>query len=197
MNEKPIIFNGDMVRAVLAGRKTQTRRPLTPQPVLEDGLWRWETGAWSDGSNPIVLPGHGMHNCAAYHADDRLWIKETWALQTGDGPDEGTCYAIYRADKDEQPSGRWGSAIHMPRTVARTFLRVKSVRVERVQDITELDALAEGITAGTRGYPLTDHPGVHVRLFARLWDDIYAKQGRGWAANPWVWLIEFEPEVQA
>lgn len=142
--ELPIIFSCPMVRAILDGRKTQTRRADK-----------------SGGTKP------------RYAVGDLLWVRETWAEygHCNDGP----VYA-YRADHDRTPPSRWNPSIHMRKEVARIWLRVLDVRIERIQEITEEDALAEGV-ASRDG-------------FIELWEAIH---GRGaWEQNNWVWVYEFE-----
>ena len=80
MKERPIIFSADSIRAILEGRKTQTRRVIKPQPVLKNRIWEWHTGGWSNGCNPVFLPGHGMYNRMPYKPGDRLWVRETYLV---------------------------------------------------------------------------------------------------------------------
>lgn len=169
MGDVPILFSGPMVRAILEGRKTQTRRPC-----------RW--GVARD----------------AVAAGDRLWVRETWAVATGDVCD-GNAAIRYRADgaleavndhrSDALPrmlstSDRWRPSIHMPRWASRLTLPVVSVRAERLHDITEADAVAEGV----RDPDLRAAETARV-LFADLWNATYGPEA--WDANPWVWRIEF------
>lgn len=149
MSEKPILFSGEMVRAILAGRKTQTRRVVKQGPVLDsyNEIGSWD-GPGDEGEYTLSLCPYGKPG-------DTLWVRETWycddyRVQRGpykevDGAKEMT---VYRADdptpyEAEQPT--WRPSIHMPRWASRITLRVTDVRVERVQDISEEDAIAEGI----------------------------------------------------
>jgi hypothetical protein len=136
---------------------------------------------------------------------DILWVRETWK-PTGmfaQMPTErlGACARFaYRADRDQLLRDQhisWRPSIHMPREAARLFIRVTDVRVERVQDISEADAIREGVSPRTQ----FDHfPGIgetveretHYAGFAKLWESIYGPRGMGWNQNPWVWVIEFE-----
>ena len=187
---KPILFNTNMVKALLDGRKTVTRRVVKPQPIAEvkelyrkDGADIWRTYGvdwWYEFRAPFI-PG------------DILWVREAWGtasdlLGSVPGP-------VYRADYTgnelrelQEKHYRWHPSIHMPREAARIFLRVTGERAERLQDITTKDIRAEGAVgrhfqAATRG------------AFADLWDSTIKPKDLptyGWAANPWVWVIEFE-----
>jgi hypothetical protein len=184
MTDRPILFQGDMVRALLAGTKTQTRRALK----LPHGLW--ETGP---GRELVPIPA----NCPYGAPGGRLWVRETWAPLT-------VGYA-YRADGvwNGPPVGRWHPSIHMPRVASRILLEVAGVRVERVQAISEGDAIAEGVEpvpGGFKNYSTAAAAGIEApfRLSARgsyvsLWDTINGdKPGFTWADNPWVWVVEFK-----
>jgi hypothetical protein len=185
MKERPIIFNGEMVRAILAGRKTQTRRVIKVDgehlrystygkqalEILCDGTWRYWTHVHG---NPYGQPG------------DRLWVREAWAYW-GSFPDDG--WVIYRADADKY-GVTWKPSIYMPKKYARIWLDIAAVRVERVQDITEEDVLAEG--CGLVPWS-SEHDWPRTAGFAELWDGINKKRGFGWDVNPWVWVVEFAP----
>lgn len=205
MNERPILFSGPMVRAILSGSKTQTRRVVKPQPAPKD-TWDW---AWPiPGKN--VTPG--TH---AYWRDDyrpnlsrycpfqegmRLWVRETFC----NSPDG----VIYRATEHEHgitpcdDYDIWKPSIFMPRWASRITLEITAVRVERVQDISEADARAEGIhefdlgvngkVYGTNPCAGRDVSGTAVEGYAILWDSINAKRGYPWNSNPWVWVLEFQ-----
>lgn len=190
MNERPILFGGEMVRAILEGRKTQTRQicnsPVSTSQnhlwhspmVSHDGAW-WLPFEWS----PFGTIG------------DRLWVRETWAH------DDPNCQSArcgnvdhiwYRAS--EAPivadsfagSASWRPSIHMPRWASRITLEIVNVRVERVQDIREFEAEKEGVIP-TKGMLFP-----HSFTFVNLWNDLYAARGSSWDANPWVWVIEFK-----
>ncbi len=200
--EIPIIFNGDMVRAILADQKTQTRRPVKVQPHGV-GSWVKHGDKWAF---PNVNP-YCSARCPFGQPGDLLWVRETWnwfdpveipvdrigkrAPFTGcQGRRLIEWCAAYAADGEiyhpaDGAKALWRPSIHMPRWASRILLRVTSVRVERVQDISERDAWAEGcegcdddVTGGSTGFG----------GFAELWDSIYGN----WDANPWVWVIEFE-----
>lgn len=199
MKEKPIMMCGDMVRATLreVDPKTQTRRVIKPQP---NEAWtvqgpRVIEGFYADGDCKSDL------RCPYGQPGDRLWVRETWAHETDFGTATGK--ALYRADGDNRetecgmPTDKWRPSIYMPRWASRITLEIVGVRVERVQDITEYDAMAEGIDAehadglgfvaiGPNGY----RP--FVTAFRELWDSINAKRGYGWSVNPFVWVVEFK-----
>ena len=196
MAEKPILFNTEMVRAILDGRKTQTRRLVKGIPLYEPYF------EVVDGK-PMICDDNGdWHPAEDYsriQPGDVLWVRETWnGLRTGN-PKIGyhTTYWYKADDQDENPDDKWLPSIHMPREAARLFLRVTGVQVERLQDISEDDALAEGANAGE----YLDEVGNLVDVyyphedFARIWDNTIKKadlRRYGWDANPWVWVIEFE-----
>jgi len=183
---KPMLFNTEMTRAILSGQKTCTRRVLKPQPPAtsyvqyQDGIGGIGCGwaFWEDSDN------HWIN--APYDPGDILYVRETWArLYSADKP-QGRY--VYKAT-DEYPFGesgyivkfRWFPSIHMPKEAARIFLRVTDVRVERLQDCGNMQAKDEGCTCCSQ--------------FARLWDSTIKPvdlDRYGWAANPWVWVIEFE-----
>lgn len=156
MRERPIMFNGSMVRAILDGRKTQTRRAVKLAefgPSDTPGYhWHYRNrrGCWND----IRCEGAPVQLCPYGQPGDRLWVRETWATteQAGDPPDDIRC--VYRADDPDwetMEGWRWTPAIHMPRWAARITLEIVSVRVERLQEISHADAQAEGATCADNG----------------------------------------------
>lgn len=209
MNEHPILFSGEMVRAILEGRKTQTRRVIK-------NVCPWVTRVTNDGSEELpwaFVGGNGEHagydRCPYGAPGDRLWVRETWNLarfsrdEFGHVDDvdywEGPLskahpgqpwHVIYRAECDDPDEETWRPSIFMPHWACRTLLEITNVRVERVQDITPDDAMAEGIMIGS-----LDSHGFRCELrpeFHQLWDSINAKRGYGWDVNPWVWVVEFK-----
>lgn len=200
---KPILFNAEMVRAILDGRKTVTRRVIKPQPkgrpvrMTKDSCW---PGYFAiQGTEKVIrLP---------YYPGNILWVRETWAY-----PSEKEILAgaeqnkyLYKADTPAQPCAldRWHPSIHMPREAARIFLRVTDLRAERLQEITEDGAKAEG---AVKSYPYTDpgtgetafmldEKGTFRCVFPKIWDSTIKPTdllAYGWDANPWVWVIKFE-----
>jgi len=203
MKERPILFSGEMVRAILDGRKTMTRRVIKPQPPIS-----WDVCEPVEHTSGVFCfyrssdtDFHGYKKCPYGQHGDRLWVKETWSQfaprpKPGDGVPENACID-YRADYSASALRRgldsdgdpykppsWRPLIHMPRWASRINLEVVSVRVERVQDISEDDARAEGISN-----PLGS---LALNIFPSLWDSINLKRGYGWDTNPWVWVIEFK-----
>lgn len=192
MNERPIIFSGPMVRALLAGTKTQTRRVVKPSPVVDRA---WTGGAcWQRFAPSIKRPVgevwsiRDMHKACPYGVPgDRLWVRETFCDDWSDI--EGI---YYRADgglhADMFDAGcKWRPSIHMPRAASRITLEITRVRVERLQDISEADAMAEG--AAPLLVPPDGGSTPHVEGYRVLWRALHGPSS--WYANPWVWVIEF------
>jgi len=205
---KPIIMSAESVRAILDGRKTQTRRVIKPQPepLLGDPstvVWPHHHNRSVYGSNAAIAIFMARHS--PYPIGSRLWVRETW---TRARTWTGTPW-IYKAELTAEewarreeiakrnppdPSGyvlRWNSPIFMPRRASRITLEVTGVRTERVQDITYDDILAEGWNSRT-SEPITDGTaGEDARAwYIALWDSINGKR-YPWASNPWVWVVEF------
>lgn len=200
--ERPIIFSTPMVQAILKDRKTQTRRIVKPQPryELSEHYGRWnEYGQGIDketGSNW----GYG-YICRYGNPGDVLWVRETWcygkdthAISFDPEPLPGDI--IYKADIGEVDKEivKWRPSIFMPREAARIFLIVKNIRVERLQDISEEDAIAEGVTHkyGVNRNGERTLEKVCTTVFRELWDNINKARGYGWDKNPLVWVVEFE-----
>jgi hypothetical protein len=192
-NAKPILFNTEMVQAILDGRKTVTRRKIGRDitnfcDVDTDGTLLDYQNCDGDFINPVDL--------CRYKVGDILYVRETWSIhecvkcQAGMPALGGECKCeyVYRASYGATDF-RWKPSIHMPKEAARIFLKVTDVRVERLQDITEEDAIAEGMSKTlVDGVIFISAKGnFHV-----LWDSLNIKRGYGWEDNPWVWVIEFE-----
>lgn len=197
MTERPILFSAPMVRALLAGTKTQTRRVCKPAANLSavvevpDPL---ERGQVYNGSHFGDEDGEVQFACPYGQPGDRLWVRETFGF-SGSGyiPD-----IHFRATNPEAPIlGRWYPSIHMRRIDSRITLEITSVRVERLQEISIEDAKAEGawgpddsIVQKVADYFGTDIFSANPRkAFQMLWESINGPDS--WAANPWVWAIEF------
>jgi hypothetical protein len=194
--EKPIIFSGEMVRAVLDGRKTQTRRvvgrDLPAEFHLDEEYRNSEHIRFS--KYPGYIDGNKVFWARnPYKKGMKLWVRETWRFG-GSG-----------IDSDECAGGPWKPSIHMHHSGSRITLLVKDVRVERVQDISRDSAIKEGVrwencpleqTIADVEYSKTrmcSRQTVDYRSgFRKLWNSIYAKKGHGWDVNPWVWVVEFE-----
>lgn len=203
---KGIIMSAESVRGIQENRKTMTRRAMNPQPVMDkDGMWRWKDCQWMDGG--LGFPESGIKDHARYKPGDILYVKETHRISDPHGDfKRGDRMAVvtYKAGGDQVillPSDdllgpRWRSPMFMPRAAVRLFLRVTDVRVERLQEITAKDAVAEGIIwePGVEWTCWNDgiRTNAYVSLFADHWDGINAKRGHPWSANDWVWAYTFE-----
>lgn len=214
MKERPIIFNTEMVLAILEGRKTQTRRIIKPQPdlhkrrhryayVVNDGVLEYGRAPWrkTDPNNFLV---EKKLRCPYGQTGDRLWVRETWkptGIFWDKRPSDTRCGArfAYKADYERLKRDaliKWRTPIHMPRWASRITLEIRNIKVERLQDITEEDARAEGVS--TNPYYMADgSPDEAMSIpakgnFMMLWDSINAKRGFGWDLNPWVWVLDFK-----
>lgn len=212
MKEHPILFSGPMVRAILEGRKTQTRCVMKPQPELErmrtsnSQGHRWDSRSVEheivNGEHYLGIPGasQGPFRCPYGAVGDRLWVRETWRRADG-------LTVYYKADEPENRGAGWKSSIHMPYRFSRLKLEIADIRVERLQDVGEADAKAEGILFygdldpeqdDYKNYEYEDKYGddwgvVTAReSFETLWQSINStRKGCAWSDNPWVWVIEF------
>jgi hypothetical protein len=188
VKERPILFSGPMVRALLDGTKTQTRRVVKAKhlPFVENLLGAFLDGRWNQRPLPYGQPG------------DRLWVREAWAPEqydaeamSMDAVDASVRMPAYRADFSGQPAYKWRPSIHMPRVASRILLEVTGLRVQRLQEIGELDARAEGAEPNDAyAGPAKNRDCGWRNGYRILWEQI---NGPGsWAANPWVWVIEFK-----
>lgn len=220
MKERGILFSGPMVRAILDGSKTMTRRTVKPQP--QERIWPsgrvdaaviQEGGHWyacdHEDTSSHDTPYH-LLKCPYGEPGDRLWVREKWhpdwsectirfsAGMTYSAPhlDHVEWFAADERKNRQRRVIQWRPSIHMPRWASRITLEVVSVRVERLQDISEKDAMAEGIPV----FPLSQQTSqvdwskpMAVNEFHYLWDSINAKKpGESWADDPFVWVIEFK-----
>lgn len=184
MKERPIIFSGEMVRAILDGRKTQTRRVVKSAFPIETA---WMDGGWMNyrraGSVLTVRSPYGF-------TGDRLWVREAFSYCPGDFKDSRGI--IYRADGKYNEfvlASEWLPSIFMPRNRSRITLEIVSVRVERLRSISVGDCCNEGAPIYDGDKNQTH--GV-ATWYEELWDSINEKRGFGWKKNPWVWVIEFK-----
>lgn len=201
MTDRPILFSAPMVRALLDGRKTQTRRILKPQPeLLPNGTWHvFNSGGGTVGVETADMPAVAP-DYVRYEVGDRLWVRETWApVDAIKHNDPGTQAladnGFYRADQSvhDDEITTWKPSIFMPRWASRLTLIVIDVRVQRLQDCNDSDAIAEGVT-GSPGIDIDIDgfwwPNQPKKRYRELWDRI---NGAGaWEANPWVVAIIFE-----
>lgn len=205
VKERPILFSGAMVRAILEGRKTQTRRVIKLPPFDS-----------SDATLEIYAQTN-LDKCPYGKAGDRLWVRETWGevlivnFKSGAERTE----TIYRAenetyDKFGMVGGGWKPSIYMPRKVSRITLEIVGVRLERLQDISEQDAIAEGAKhfsdlpsihpwgqdprwSMEENPPSTEHCLDSARFaFANFWNKLNGDRGYPWDSNPFVWVVEFK-----
>ena len=205
---RPILFNTDMVLAILDGRKTVTRRVIkfppnkfTGEIPKADEITVYEKTLYHESVGFHIEPFYGMDVKKPYERLDYLYVRETWKQATID-PAGGGCALqdiyLYKADEPIDTTGmlvepRWHPSIHMPKEAARIFLRVTDVRVERLNDMDYMDAIYEGIEPilGEEGYP-EYNPMID---FIDLWDSTIKPVNHdkyGWDANPWVFVVEFE-----
>jgi hypothetical protein len=201
MNERPIIMRDWEVRALLEGRKTQTRRIVDRLTGFRRAteFQRSRTPGFDFSCRDSHLRWHDMKaaevlgRCPFGQPGDRLWVKETWGalphMMGGVQPET----LRYRADgeyQNEHGAWRWRSPLHMPRWASRITLEITDVRLEQVQDISGMDAKREGVSAPAH----IPEDGADLdyarRGFRRLWEEIHG--GGSWEKNPWVWVIEFK-----
>lgn len=195
MRERPILFSAPMVRAILAGQKTQTRRVVMPQPQHPQFGSRRMLALDDEGIDLYLHGGPLLPRairCPYGKPGDRLWVRETWNQFEGW---KGYFYAADAHlfgigefdDPDHIPEDelRWKPSIHMPRAASRITLEVTGVRVDRLQDISRGDAMAEGCP-----FPNMADGDDPRQWFADLWSQINGPEA--WQANPWVWVVEFK-----
>lgn len=194
MKETPIIFSTEMVRAILDGRKTQTRRVVKPQfsQIWGQGVPRIYPDNYCVHTNILIKGGWKWLKCPFGKKGDRLWVRETFAIV---GFYEKP---IYRADGIKSPVGgfyfKWKPSIHMPKKYARIWLEITNIRAERLKEISATDIRKEGVGCHYHDF----HSGFCVGecgflrgSFQMLWDSINGKK-HPWSDNPWVWVIEFK-----
>ncbi|AUU37772.1 TPA: hypothetical protein ACKRTJ_000874 [Proteus mirabilis] len=226
MKERGIIFNAEMVRAILDGRKTQTRR-IVKNVMPDNGIWLKKPTKTRSGTTTHVLDAPKHNLCPLGKIGDRIYVRETWSVVSHEFDDDGlmidyvpdrqtkavhempyghgylTGHVIYSADGDFTwgdddgcVDGRscWKPSIHMPRWASRITLEITDVRVERLNDISQSDAIAEGAPPS---HPTIDaisrecgFPDFSRSWFGQTWWHIYGK--KNWQDNPWVWVIEFK-----
>lgn len=215
MSVKPILFNTEMVRAILDGRKSCTRR-IVKGFIPNNAVWGYTAftpkgriscrGTFADGYGEKFFK-------PPYQPGDILYIRETWErfeCWNCDGDERGNCPKepkksvldktcgcyMYRATDEISGDAKWHPSIHMPKEAARIWLEVTNVRVERLRDITGLSVQKEGIEVEPNECAgKFDFVSELFLLFQRLWDSTIKKSDLdcyGWDANPWVWVIEFE-----
>jgi hypothetical protein len=209
VKERPVLFSGPMVRAIIEGRKTQTRRVIKPQPTGPGYTMLTPAGnfitIWPDDDG-----FDHFAKCPYGKPGDRLWVRETWKrasmatpdgimyaadnlLRWFDGTDPAAASSAVKFPRD----GKWKPSIFMPRWASRITLEVVNVRVERLQEISEADAIAEGVYTNEQALqklglpPGTKLQGTCVDKYRIVWESINGKK-YPWASNPWVWVVEFK-----
>lgn len=227
MKERPILFSAPMVRAILEERKTQTRRVVNPQPEPVAFAWRFK----GRDIGEKIWPQEVLQFCPYGQVGDRLWVREAFAAfvplpdvqyyKTGirkfepinGGGFSAAREVVYRADGDDvtrphplNATSRWKPSIHMPRWASRLTLEITEIRVERLQEITDKEAIAEGVPPEQHARGEDDISIAFVRThlygimgpfgvgwprtrFAKLWSQINGPDS--WDANPWVWVVSF------
>lgn len=211
MSVKPILFNTDMVQAILDGRKSCTRRVIKPQPqsmlcYTYAGSRKGCIGKWAYPSETVreywgeeyKIPKNITDEELSKfwnppcHGDDILYVRETWMDYAGRTMYRADCDK-YRLESLKLAEFSWHPSIHMPKEAARIWLKVTNVRVERLQEITPQGAWKEGARCSCL-HPVPDCAG-NKTAFVNIWNSTIKKSDLdwyGWSANPWVWVIEFE-----
>ena len=195
--ERPILFSGHMVRAILNGQKTVTRREIKPSMRSADSsfeLHQQEDESWRPMHtfDESCMDAKGTEHpiaCPYGQPGDRLWVREAWAqINVAQAPGEN--WVVYReCDNRTDYGGPWKPSIHMRRRDSRILLEVTDVRVELLQDISEEQAEAEGV-GFLRHAPDADETLTAAQLFECLWSSINGDES--WIGNPWVWVVEFK-----
>lgn len=202
VKERPILFSGEMVRAILSGEKVQTRREMKPQPLAVEQAkyttWTWPADAdatkfaWA-GKRPIsdAVERH----CPYGQRGERLWVRETCSFTVDDYPYCRKPSVVphdakvwYRASNDRPTwaDTKWHPSIFMPRWASRITLEITGIRVERLHDITEGDARAEGVSKALNGKGILSN----FEAFRMLWTRINGASS--WTQNPWLWVVDFQ-----
>ncbi|EEW5971667.1 hypothetical protein EGX65_03655 [Escherichia coli] len=198
MKERGMIFNDAMVRAILEGRKTQTRRPVknvgADNYLVISKPTKKRNGVYI---HVMDAPKHGL--CPFGNVGDRIWVRETFNAfwldndviqEIKNGVSLASELCDYKADYSDSSNlaEGWTPSIHMPRWASRILLEITDVRVERLHDMSEADAKAEGASPAT--YKITPPEAVYRVGFGDIWRGIYGQEN--WLSNPWVWVIEFK-----
>lgn len=193
VKERPILFSEPMVRAIIAGQKTQTRRIVNPR-------YSWEVDD-SEGVNKVYYPCYVTGEpepmevpCPYGDVGDRLWVRETHYVERAGYQDGTDRFILYKATDDHAPVSKWTPSIHMPRFASRINLEIVEVAVQRVREISREDAIAEGIFLNDNDWWDAGN-GLRGELspeaaFRELWASINGSES--WTNNPWVWVIKFK-----
>ena len=215
VKERPIIFSGDMVKTILDGKKTMTRHLVKFKDFTTDSITPLHIEL-AEGRYCLFNERNGWligyPKCPYGKIGDRLWVRETHHVVGGtadyeieeikQGLQDIKNFASYKADGYGNPcDGGWTSPMFMPRWASRILLEITDIRVERLNDISDEDAVKEGlrilpasgryvVSPGDQYFGSASHDAVEV--FSWLWDSINAKKGYPWSSNPWVWVVEFK-----
>ena len=203
--ERPILFSGEMVNAILSGAKTQTRRVVKPPPAEHTEIWNREKGV---AEHSEAWFSNVLRRCPYGHPGDLLWVRETWFPAPWSDGNKDFVKPLYRADAEsdgyvhgfDAGEDKWKPSIFMPRWASRITLKVEGVRVQRLQDISEEDCYDEGIDdsqiqlAQTVALPpCTVNIPTPKTVYRDLWDSLNKKK-HPWSSNPWVWAVTFSKE---
>lgn len=215
MKERPIIFSSKMVKAILEGRKSMTRRILKLQPTIKPEIsMNTKYGIIAIWPGESEFDYYDCH-CPYGQPGDRLWVRETWRIIAKPNAYEDAIYGIqYKADgivafpdiplfyhfKCLEDNHTWHPSIFMLRWASRITLKITNIRVERLQEITDEDCVFEGISHDTTIITVHEFEELNTMTTTRfafkyLWNSIY-KKNQPWESNPWVWVIEFEKETE-
>lgn len=197
--ERPIIFSTPMVQAILEGRKTQTRRVVKPcpcgyEPVLnKKGLWEFSCESHFENDDPEIH----IFKCPYGKIGDLLYVRETWMDDSGTVDHRQRIYPFYRYKANGEVYNvdgtlkKWKPSIFMPKYIARIWLEIVDISIERIWEITDGDIAKEGCEWSSM--QIGNYYGSPARdVFVRLWDSINKKRGYGWDDEPWVWVITFK-----
>lgn len=212
-----LLLTDALAQAAHEGRKTQTRRPVNPQPIRSQGANGWTWKGMCFGRHEGDMREAMRERCPFGVPGDLLYVRECWTPRDGTSiyhrakkslwfvrvADQDECHRWWMKMQPPASHGRWVPNIHMPRWAARTWLRITNVRVERLCQITEAALVTEGVP-DTRNAFVPDLESTYFTAgigrelrgrrgtFAETWDRIYHRKGLGWDANPWVWVLEWE-----
>ena len=182
IKEHPILFSTEMIKAILDGKKTQTRRVIKPSPVW---IAEFNIPFKTHDADP-----HGIINCPYGKSGDLLYVRETFCILPEERPriwfkaGDENLFNLTKSNSKKPHLYTWEPAIHMPKKYARIWLKVKDIRIEHLNTITRKDIIKEGVC--------DESEKNFMDLWISLWDSIKKKSGYGWDTNPYVWVVEFE-----
>jgi hypothetical protein len=175
------LFSQDMVKAFLENRKCRTSRPIKPQPELRSGLWFWGAAGWSDGIRSFYpMPCHSMYNRMRHKPGDVIYVRETWSFENVSCKDQ----YIFKADGWDRSGLKWHPSLHMPREAARLWFRATDVKVQKLDDMTEQDAVEDGFK---NTWGKSETPQVALEQFLEFWEHTYGPDTK------WMWVYCLQP----